>query len=137
MSQNRVRFRTPNRTVKPSRLRHVLAGLMTLTIVAASFTLALRMPALAISVAAADTAQAGTSLTAHHRQRPTPCHKSIVPGTVTTCPLATFNVNGMPVQAVGLTMTAGLDAARWTFGDTSRPPQCLGLSPYRPPCATA
>ena len=115
---------------------------MTLAVVTASFTLALREPALAVPVSATsltvtNAAQAGTSLTAHHRQRPTPCQKSVLPGTVNTCPLSNFSFNGVAVTTAGLTTVTDLDAARWTFNDTSRPPQCLGLSPYRPPCARA
>lgn len=113
---------------------------MTLVIVTTSFTLALREPALSARAAShhiVSAARGDAALTAHHRQRPTPCQKSTLPGTVNACPLANFSFNGMAVTTADLPTTTGLNAARWTFGDTSRPAQCLGLSPYRPPCATA
>lgn len=132
-----------NGTVTPPRLRRYLAGLMALVILATSFTLALREPALAISadVASAHVLSAGNSNTAalssHRQERPTPCQKSVLPGTASPCPLANFSFNSIAVGAADIAMTASITAAPWRLSNSSRPPQCLGFSPYRPPCAAA
>jgi hypothetical protein len=140
-----------NGAVKPPRLRRVLAGLMTLVIMAASFTLALREPAMALSGGALSAyavstqfisvrimpADSAAALATHRQERPTPCQKSVLPGTVNACPLANFNFNGIAVTAAGITPATSVTAAPWHFSNSSLPPQCLGFSPYRPPCVTA
>ena len=129
---------------RPPRLRRILAGLMTVVIVATSFTLALREPALAkaaqnqtiqIMSAGYDVAAAMTPL---RQERPTPCQKSVLPGAVnTTCPLSNFSFNSIPVTAADITMTAAVTTARWQLSHSTLPPQCSGFSPYRPPCFSA
>lgn len=108
--------------------RRCLAILVACAIVAASFSIA--APARAHG-----QTSAATEMSASHKQAPTPCQKMMLAGLASSCSVSGLSFSGLPAADAGTTVPDDFSAARWAIVDLSLPPQCFGLSPYRPPCA--
>ena len=124
---------TTGSRARPVRVRRYIAGLMALVVFAASFALAAREPALAMSA----NGRAVAEMTTSGKYLPKPCQKIVLPGTVNTCPLSSFSFNFVPsvgANTAGPTLVA---AVQWQMSNSSLAAQCCGFSPYRPPCSKA
>lgn len=111
-----------------SPFRRFIAGVMTLVVLAASFTLALRAPVSAMSIKSSIAAE----VTPHRQAQPKPCQKTVLPGTLNTCPLSSISFNIIPPVAADADVLA-LTTTQWQLSNSWLPPQCIGFSPYRPP----
>jgi len=115
------------------RFRRCIAGLMVLVVFVASFALAAREPALAMSAKGRTVVEMTTS----GKHLPKPCQKMVLPGAVNTCPLASFTFNFIPTVDADTAVSALVTAAPWQLSNSSLSAQCCGFSPYRPPCSEA
>jgi hypothetical protein len=116
-----------------ARFRRFTAPLMAIVIVLASFAVSPRDP-LPQSPAGGDAVGA---FMAYGKSLPKPCQKRVVPGVVSLCPLSSFSLAAIPAVAPDHAVPASLRDAPWRMSNSPLPPQCGGLSPYRPPCPIA
>ena len=123
----------PGSGARPVRVRRYIAGLMTLVVFVASFALSAREPAVAMAAKGRTVVEMTTS----GKHLPKPCQKSVLPGTLSTCPLSAFSFNTIASTAADPAVPALVSAAPWQLSNSSLPPQCFGFSPYRPPCFSA
>ncbi len=127
----RVANDAPGRVVAPWRhvARRCLAMLIACAIVATSFAIA--APA---SAGSRGQPSAATQMSASHKQAPTPCQKMMLAGLASSCSVSGLGFTGIPAADAGTIVPDQFFAMRWAIVDVSAPPQCSGLSPYRPPC---
>jgi hypothetical protein len=123
----------PDSGAQPARVRRFIAGLMALVVFAASFALAAREPALAMSA----NGRAVAEITTSGKYLPKPCQKIVLPGTVNTCPLSSFSFNFIPSVGASTSGPTLVAAVQWQMSNSSLAAQCCGFSPYRPPCFEA
>jgi hypothetical protein len=116
-----------------SRFRRGVAALMVFIVFVASFALAAREPALAMSA----KGRIFVEMTTPGKHLPKPCQKMVLPGAVNTCPLSSFIFNFIPTVAADPAVSTLVTATQWQLSNSSLPPQCSGFSPYRPPCFSA
>ena len=107
------------------RLRRDLNVLMAVVVLVASLTLAMREPAKAMAVNGV-----AAEMTLDHR--PTPCRKNVLASALGTCPA--FSFTAIAVSAADAAAPVLTVEAHWQLSNAALPPQCLGFSPYRPPC---
>lgn len=115
----------------PVRFRRLAAALMAIVMFMASFAVTAREPVPQTSAGRV----AMSAFVTYGKNVRKPCQKSVVPGTVNLCPLSSFNLTAIPTAAPDYAIPASLEDAHWRVSSSSLPPQCGGLSPYRPPCA--
>lgn len=111
------------------RIRRYIAGLMALVVFVASFALAAREPALAMSA----NGRAVAEMTTSGKYLPKPCQKIVLPGTVNTCPLSNFSFNFIPGVGANTAGPTFVAEVQWQMSNSSLLAQCCGFSPYRPP----
>jgi hypothetical protein len=123
-------------TGRQPRFRRYLAGLMAVVMLAASFAVAARDPAVALPAGNSNASQFVTfDLTSHRQAQPKPCQKHVLPGTINPCPLSSFSFNLILTTGADTAVPVLIGTAPWQLSNSSLPPQCAGFSPYRPPCA--
>ena len=113
----------------PHIARRCLAVLVACAIVAASVALA--APA---SAGIHGQTSAAAEMSTSHKQAPTPCRKMMLAGLASSCSVSGLSFSGLPAANAGTIVPEGFSATRWAIVDVALPPQCSGLSPYRPPC---
>ncbi len=109
------------------RLRRYLNVLMAVVVLAASLTLAVREPAKAMAVNGV-----AAEITLDHPQQPKPCRKNVLASALGTCP--GFSFTAIAISAANAAAPVLAIEADWQLSNSALPPQCLGFSPYRPPC---
>ena len=120
-------------TASPIRFRRFIAALMALVVFVASFAVAAREPALAMSA----NGRIVVAMTTFRKDLPKPCQKIVLPGTVNTCPLSSFSFSFIPTVGADYAVPTLVTATLWRLSNSSLPAQCCGFSPYRPPCFKA
>lgn len=55
-------------------------------------------------------------------------------GLASSCSVSGLSFSGLPAADAGTLVPDDFSATRWAIVNVSLPPQCSGLSPYRPPC---
>lgn len=121
--------RTGNAGARPAGAQRALARLMALVMLAASFAVALHEPAFATSA----DGQAVATVAPLHQQRPKPCRRFVLPGTVNSCPLSSFSFGFIPAVDADHAVPASIDATPWRLRNSLLRAQCHGPSLYRPP----
>lgn len=122
-----------NAMSSPGRFRSSIAALMALVIGAMSFVVATNAPALALSAKSRVVAEITTPRIGPAK----PCQKTVLPGTVNTCPLSSFCFSFIPGVSSDCAVSAQIATAPWRLSHSSLRTQCCDLSPYRPPRSAA
>ena len=66
---------------------------------------------------------------------PSPCKRTVLPGTVNTCPFASVSLTAVPADESLERPLPTVQALAWRPSDDALPSQWDLSSPYRPPCA--
>lgn len=117
----------------PARFRNGFAALMALVIAVMSFAVATSGPALASST----KGRVAAEITKPRTSPAKPCQKTVLPGTVNTCPLSSFCFSFIPGGSADCAVSTQVATALWRLSDSSLRTQCCDLSPYRPPRSAA